>query len=259
MLTRTAPHALLMDEIYRRQRHLYDFTRKFYLFGRDGLIRALDLAPGERVVEIGCGTARNLIALARRYPGARLYGLDASEEMLKTAAASVSRAGLEERVHLVRGLAEELSPGAFGESAPFDRAIFPYSLSMIPQWEQALMMAAHSVRPSTGEIAIVDFADFAGLPAPFAGLMRRWLSLFHVSPRIEFLNAAESSAVTKSANLCILPGRYAFVWRGTAEELGTCRVDVAEGSQDWLNPELRRPFSTLPMDIQPPLPSKYPL
>ena len=33
--------ALLMDRMYRRQRHIYDATRKFYLLGRDGAIAAL--------------------------------------------------------------------------------------------------------------------------------------------------------------------------------------------------------------------------
>lgn len=34
--------AALMDAIYRRQRHIYDASRKFYLLGRDGLIADLD-------------------------------------------------------------------------------------------------------------------------------------------------------------------------------------------------------------------------
>ena len=52
----TGGHAALMDEVYRRQRFIYDLTRKYYLFGRDKLIRELALAPGERLVEVGCGT-----------------------------------------------------------------------------------------------------------------------------------------------------------------------------------------------------------
>ena len=32
-------HAALMDGVYRHQRHIYDLTRKFYLLGRDRLIR----------------------------------------------------------------------------------------------------------------------------------------------------------------------------------------------------------------------------
>ena len=34
-------HAALMDRVYRRQRHIYDATRKFYLLGRDPLIERL--------------------------------------------------------------------------------------------------------------------------------------------------------------------------------------------------------------------------
>ena len=61
---------------------------------------------------MGCGTARNLIAIARAYPEARLFGLDASEAMLETARAAVRRAGLGDRITLIQGLAEHLTPGA---------------------------------------------------------------------------------------------------------------------------------------------------
>ena len=74
-----------MDRIYRRQRHFYDFTRKYYLLGRDRLIDDLAPPPDGRVLEIGCGTARNLVAAARAWPQAQLYGIDISAEMLGTA------------------------------------------------------------------------------------------------------------------------------------------------------------------------------
>ena len=86
------PHAGLMDRVYRRQRYVYDFTRKYYLFGRDRLIRDLALPPGANLMEVGCGTARNLIAIAKAYPGTRLYGLDASEAMLESARMAIRRA-----------------------------------------------------------------------------------------------------------------------------------------------------------------------
>ena len=103
----------LMDQVYRHQRYIYDVTRKYYLFGRDRLIRELDLKPGEHVVEIGCGTARNLIRIARRYPGTQLYGLDASQEMLKTRdpQGSPRRAGRPD--HAAHGYAEQLTPRLF--------------------------------------------------------------------------------------------------------------------------------------------------
>src|ERR1700722_15793797 len=91
-------HAGLMDRVYRHQRYLYDFTRKYYLFGRDRLIRDLRLEADERLVEIGCGTGRNLIAIARACPEARLFGLDASAAMLETARAQIQKAGLSHRI-----------------------------------------------------------------------------------------------------------------------------------------------------------------
>jgi S-adenosylmethionine-diacylgycerolhomoserine-N-methlytransferase len=228
-----AKHDALMDEVYRRQRHLYDFTRKYYLFGRDSLIRDLGLAPGERVLEIGCGTARNLIAIAGRYPGARLFGLDASSEMLKTAEQSLGGAGLTGQVRLAHGFAETVSLAAFGESQPFDRVLFSYSLSMIPDWEQALM-AAHGVLAPSGKVHVVDFGDFASLPKPAAWLLLRWLALFHVTPRAQMLKGLEAMRpenLSKPGALRILPGRYAFVWQGAAESVRQPRFDVAEQSQ----------------------------
>ncbi|TIM21480.1 MAG: SAM-dependent methyltransferase, partial [Mesorhizobium sp.] len=56
-----ANHAELMDGVYRWQRHIYDLTRKYYLLGRDRLIDGLDVPVGGTVLELGCGTGRNII------------------------------------------------------------------------------------------------------------------------------------------------------------------------------------------------------
>jgi S-adenosylmethionine-diacylgycerolhomoserine-N-methlytransferase len=201
-------HDALMDRVYRHQRYFYDFTRKYYLFGRDRLIRELKLKPNARLVEVGCGTARNLIAIARAYPTARLYGLDASAEMLKTAGKAIARAGLSERIRLAHGYAEDLSPRMFGENEPFDEAVFSYSLSMIPDWEGALNAADAALAPG-GRIHIVDFGDLSGLGRIGGDLMRAWLRAFHVVPRAELLHGLERSP---AGRLTLLPGRYAFLF-----------------------------------------------
>ena len=206
-----AEHAGLMDRVYRRQRHIYDFTRKYYLFGRDRLIGQLALEPSETLVEVGCGTARNLIAIARRYPGARLFGLDASEAMLETARGAVRRAGLDDRITLVQGLAEELSPARFGVGS-LDRVMFSYSLSMIPDWRGALAAGFAALTPG-GTVHVVDFGDLTGLGRAAEQAMRAWLRLFHVTPRVEFLAALEEVA-RKQGGLVLLPGRYAFLFSG---------------------------------------------
>src|SRR5258708_30937235 len=128
-----------MDRMYRHQRHIYDLSRKFYLLGRDRLIAGLALRPGDAICEIGCGTGRNLVALARRYPGVEIYGIDASEEMLKTARATIARRGLQNRVRLRRGLAETLDPAAsFGLDRRRGAVPLSYGPSVVPRWGRAV-------------------------------------------------------------------------------------------------------------------------
>ena len=207
-------HGALMDRVYRRQRYFYNLTRRYYLIGRDRLIRKLDLGPTNSAVEIGCGTARNLIAIARRYPGARLFGLDASQAMLETAARAVDRAGLDTRITLRHGYAEHLTPALFGEQQPFDRAIFSYSLSMIPDWRSA-MRAANAALSAEGRLHIVDFGDFAGLGRFGAAALKFWLRQFHVEPRAEILRVLEAHQQPEPLfDLWISPGRYAFLCSG---------------------------------------------
>ncbi|MCB0320128.1 MAG: class I SAM-dependent methyltransferase, partial [Bdellovibrionales bacterium] len=79
-------HSELLDGIYRLQRHFYDLTRKYYLFGRDTVIQRIAQTPPKSVLEVGCGTGRNLNHIARSIrPLPKLCGLDASQEMLKHA------------------------------------------------------------------------------------------------------------------------------------------------------------------------------
>ncbi|MBS0279570.1 MAG: class I SAM-dependent methyltransferase [Proteobacteria bacterium] len=202
-------HAGLMDRVYRRQRHVYDFTRKYYLFGRDRLIRDLVLPPGASLVEVGCGTARNLIAIAKAYPGTRLYGLDASKAMLESARMAIERAGLEHRILLRQGLAEDFTPAQF-EVESFENVLFSYSLSMIPDWRGALAAGSAALSPS-GRLHVVDFGDLAGLGQLGEHAMRSWLRLFHVTPRVEFLSGLERVAGERG-HLTLLFGRYAFIF-----------------------------------------------
>jgi S-adenosylmethionine-diacylgycerolhomoserine-N-methlytransferase len=181
-------HRAQMDEIYRLQRHFYDLTRKYYLLGRDRLIDELDLDGGGTVLEIGCGTGRNLIRAARRWPNAAFHGIDISEAMLETARRNVARAGLSDRIRLAQGDAAALDPqAAFGRSR-FDRVVMSYTLSMIPPWREALAQASSIVAPG-GQVAIVDFGGQEGLPDWWRRLLWAWLDRFHVHPRIDLPDA----------------------------------------------------------------------
>jgi S-adenosylmethionine-diacylgycerolhomoserine-N-methlytransferase len=174
--------SVLMDRIYRRQRHIYDLTRKYYLPGRDRLIEGLTPPIGGRVLEVGCGTARNLVLAARAWPQARFFGIDISAEMLSTANQVVKRAGLGGSVELACGDAARFDPALLFGVRCFARIIFSYSLSMIPDWQAAL---AHALLwlPEGGEVHIVDFGGQERLPSWFRAGLRHWLRRFHVDPR----------------------------------------------------------------------------
>jgi S-adenosylmethionine-diacylgycerolhomoserine-N-methlytransferase len=176
--------AALMDRLYRRQRHFYDLTRKHYLLGRDRLIEGLAPPSGSRVLEVGCGTARNLVAAARAWPKTHFFGIDISAEMLDTARQVVRRAGLAARIELARGDATSFDPAWLFGVPCFSRIFFSYSLSMIPEWRAALARALYWL-PAGGELHIVDFGGQERLPSWFRFGLRRWLARFHVSPRDE--------------------------------------------------------------------------
>jgi S-adenosylmethionine-diacylgycerolhomoserine-N-methlytransferase len=201
-----------MDKIYRRQRHIYDFTRKFYLLGRDELIDGLAPPAGARVLEIGCGTGRNLIRAARLYPKIRGYGIDISEEMLTTARANIFRSGLDSCISVARGDATNFDPRALFGVEAFDRVFVSYALSMIPPWREALQHAGALVAPG-GSLHIVDFGDQRDLPAAFRASLRRWLKMFCVEPRATLEAELRALAQARSLDLNFAPlyRRYAFL------------------------------------------------
>jgi len=171
-----------MNRIYRRQRHIYNLTRRYFLLGRDRLIANLNPAPGDRVLEIGCGTGRNLILAARRYPHARFYGIDVSTEMLTSAYQSIDRAGAAGRIRLAHADATSFDPRGVLGAEKFERIFFSYTLSMIPRWDQALDAAITHLAPG-GELHVVDFGGQSRLPPWFRAALRNWIAHFHVTPR----------------------------------------------------------------------------
>ncbi len=173
-----------MDRMYRYQRYIYDLTRKHYLLGRDRLIEDLDPPPRGNVLEIACGTGRNLVQAARRYPQAMFCGLDVSAAMLDTARHSIDAAGLAQRIRLEQADATDFDPGRLFGVASFDRIFISYALSMIPDWRGAVSCALRSLAPG-GSLHVVDFGQQERLPGWFRSLLRAWLAKFHVTPRAD--------------------------------------------------------------------------
>lgn len=207
-----------MDAIYEGQRHIYDLTRKYCLLGRDRLIVRLAVPDHGSVLEVGCGTARNLIAAARRYPTAKLYGLDISEEMLATARARIAAAGLSNRIAVVQADACDFDANALFGIDRFDRVFISYTLSMIPDWEAALTQGA---RATGGAMSIVDFGQQERLPRIFRTMLRNWLARFDVVPRAILPDVLSALAQADEMQLSFERLYRDYAWAATLTRNGS--------------------------------------
>lgn len=171
-ISATLNHPAKQDHIenyYRLHARVYDATRWSFLFGRNAILAgtASRLTPG-RILEVGCGTGKNLASLGRRFPQAQITGLDLSPAMLQVARRKTGPFG--PRVRLV----QQAYAAPLGDAGGYDLVLFSYALSMFnPGFETAIRAAAVDLAPG-GCIAVVDFHT-----TPW-GLFERWMGVNHV-------------------------------------------------------------------------------
>ncbi len=185
---KTTPQQAAMRRYYRWQSLIYDLTRWAFLFGRNEILSRLPVAGDAtlRLLEVGCGTGRNLRRLAKKYPSMRLMGLDVSPDMLQRA--SNATASYSRRVLLLEK-AYGPEPSALPETP--DMVLFSYALTMFnPGWEQAIVQA-HKDLPPGGYIAVVDFHDTP------SRLFRWWMGKNHVRMEGHLLPLLETSFQTE--------------------------------------------------------------
>lgn len=206
-------HALLMDRIYRWQRRfgIYDATRKYYLLGRDPMLARLAPPPGSTVLEIGCGTGRNLVKAAGLYPQCSFHGIDISQEMLLAAEGAVARAGLADRIRLARADAASFDPKSSFGTENYDRIFISYAASMIPQWQQVVAEATARLARG-GELHIADFGDMRGLPGWFRRAVSTWLDWYHVTPRADLFDIAGRVAAAEGGHSEEMRLHRGFSW-----------------------------------------------
>ena len=173
-----------IDGMYKYQRYIYNATRKYYLLGRDLLLNELEPDDGSTVLEIGCGTGRNLIHAARLWPNARFVGFDISRAMLETAWTSTARAGLSDRIAVYQADATSFDLSVLCGEAHVGRVFISYTLSMIPPWRRVLARALEAVGPG-GRLHILDFGQQDAWQPWFKAVLFAWLRQFSVYPRAE--------------------------------------------------------------------------
>lgn len=129
----------------------------------------LDLQSGQRVLEVGCGTGQDALAIATHVlPHGRVIGLDYSRTMVDEARRR-SR-GMHLPVSFVRGDAQRL---AFAD-ATFDRCRADRTFQHLPDPRQALAEIVRVTRPG-GKVSIVEPDHESRLfDSPYPAITRRF-------------------------------------------------------------------------------------
>jgi demethylmenaquinone methyltransferase/2-methoxy-6-polyprenyl-1,4-benzoquinol methylase len=176
--------------------HRYDLLNRVISLGVDQswrrrAVRALELAPGKRVLDLATGTADLAILIARTELGAEVVGLDPSRNMLAVGRAKVDAAELGARVSLVEGDAEALP---FDDSS-FDGISMAFGIRNVKDRPRALREMARVVRRG-GRVAILELSEPRG--GPMAALAR--LHVHEIVPRLGALlsGAAEYRYLQRS-------------------------------------------------------------
>jgi demethylmenaquinone methyltransferase/2-methoxy-6-polyprenyl-1,4-benzoquinol methylase len=144
-------------EAYRRIAPHYDrAVALFPVFGvrmghyRRDAVAALALAPGQTVVDLGCGTGLNLpFLLAAVGPHGHVIGVDLSDAMLAQARARVERRGWRNVELVCADVADYAVPPGV------DAILSTFAITLVPAFDETIGRAALALRPG-GRLAILD-------------------------------------------------------------------------------------------------------
>jgi demethylmenaquinone methyltransferase / 2-methoxy-6-polyprenyl-1,4-benzoquinol methylase len=159
----------------------YDFMNTllsvgFHYLWKRAAIRALELRPGDRVIDVCGGTADLAIHAAKKVgPGGRVVLYDFNRAMIKAGKPKVVKAGVVDRIRDIQGDAERISVAAGG----FDAAVVGFGIRNLTHMEQGLAEMFRVLKPG-GKIMCLEFS------IPPSRLFR-WpydIYSFHVMPRL---------------------------------------------------------------------------
>ena len=130
------------------------------------LLDAAQVGPADRVLDVGTGTGVvALMAAARVSPGARVVGIDISEEMLATARKKAARLPQADRIELRRVDVQSLDM----PEASFDAVVSLFAVQHLPDPGAAFAQMHRVLRPG-GRLAV---AMGSGPPLFSAAALRR--------------------------------------------------------------------------------------
>jgi demethylmenaquinone methyltransferase/2-methoxy-6-polyprenyl-1,4-benzoquinol methylase len=166
----------MFDSIAQR----YDLLNRILSLGLDRgwrrrAVRALNAPENGRVLDLASGTADIALTVARHYPTINVLGVDPSAGMLGVGRSKVSAAGLDERIELQIGDAQDLKLA----DNSMDACSMAFGIRNVPDRLAALREMARVVR-SGGQIVILE------LSTPQHGF-QAWASRMHVEHFVPLL------------------------------------------------------------------------
>jgi demethylmenaquinone methyltransferase/2-methoxy-6-polyprenyl-1,4-benzoquinol methylase len=149
-------------EMFDRIAHRYDALNRILSFGNDqkwrrATVHALRTRSSGYILDCATGTGDLAMLLARSYPSVRVIGIDPSTEMLRLANAKIARAGLEQRVRVCPGQAEELP---FPDQT-FDGICIAFGIRNVPDRPKALTEMLRVLKPGA-RAAILELTEPTG-------------------------------------------------------------------------------------------------
>lgn len=137
-----------------------DASLRYWQYLSTRTIDRLALRPGDRVLDVPCGTGHSLIAAADRVgPSGRVVGLDYAEQMVAIAREKVQASGLQ-HVELGVGDMTAIEP----PDALYDAVVCVLGIFFVEDMPALVRSFSELVRPGTGRVAVTVFGEHFGDP-----------------------------------------------------------------------------------------------
>lgn len=142
-------------DYYRFQSKIYDFTRWLFLFGRSRIINELakQYKTNQKIniLEVGVGTARNIIELIKTFPNASIEGIELSTEMFEKAIENCEKLSINANIINADFITYKF------DNKKYDVILFSYVLTMLGDLSEVFIEKSSTLLKEDGQIAIVDF------------------------------------------------------------------------------------------------------
>lgn len=169
--------------------HRYDLLNTLLSFNQDKYwrrfaVRQCGLKPGDKVLDVACGTGMLSFEQARAVgPGGRVVGIDFCEEMLKIAERNLRKTPYRDNVRFMHGNAVDLP---FPDDT-FDCAAIGFALRNVPDVRRTIEEMTRVVKPG-GRVVNLEF----GKPSLIGFKQAYWLYFEKILPLMGRLGVGRS-------------------------------------------------------------------